>query len=189
MSLVTIERAIVSGIRGAFDNYLKMSGGYFLWHAPEYYITVEVARSLADKKYRVYFDVPVGRIGKLDFGDGRISNSKSCLKRVDVSIFSKTDNSMRALLEIKKTNNFTNVESDFNKLKKISRLKSSPDIFYQLIYSDDSNKRETYINRHKRWSDDLGMILVKDDVVPVRSDRDDQDFYWGFCLLRYQKSA
>jgi hypothetical protein len=41
-----ILEACVNGICKSFDKYLEWSGGEWLWHAPEYFLTVNIANEL-----------------------------------------------------------------------------------------------------------------------------------------------
>jgi hypothetical protein len=184
--LTDISDCISEGVKNALQEYLEISGAYWLWHAPEYFITTSVARSIAKQKYYVYMDVPLKDIYKREYLDKRGLKSKIAGIRPDISVWNKEENSIRACIEIKKEYSISELKEDIERLNKIMKLKTFDcHESYLVVYSDDAKSESTYLNRYENWAQHFKWV-VEDKFVCRESDED--GYFWSFCVLKHPEA-
>jgi hypothetical protein len=107
-------------------------------------------------------------------------------KRSDISVWFKGRQGIRAAIEIKKAYNAIPILHDTKKLDKIVGLKQGPQSGYLVAYSEAKprNGKDTLSQRFADWENQTGWKQVSAHVDPIK---DDNNWVWGFCILRSQK--
>lgn len=204
LKLSKLEDVILSGAAKSFRSYCRMSGGYWLHHAPEHFIEISIAIDLMNNGYNVY---PNGSLRKLDDdfddqpkprkGDGLISNEIEFLRenprlRPDLTIWQKSANHVEALVEIKKAWSVASLKKDADKLNESFNSTHSSKNAYLLVYTTRKNTIRTTNARNachenfSAWAGETGFELAGEVVRKPRSENDDH-YAWGFGLFRKRR--
>ena len=154
-----LEKAILRGAKNAERKYEWLTGGHWLSHAPESFLQMTVAMELRKKtKNCIYVDASHNKI-KADQDERRLGRPPGNEhERPDISVWFKTSNELRAIIEIKLAYRFAGVNSDATKIRKILRHKQSA-LGYLLVYSEEY-KLETLKQRFRKWKDRLDRKSV-----------------------------
>ncbi|WP_414039521.1 hypothetical protein ACJU26_10040 [Acidithiobacillus sp. M4-SHS-6] len=78
-----IANEIISAIEGAHHEYVKWSGGYWLWRAPEYFTTVRIADKLIKLKEISYIELEHGVRDALEIAGANGPGRRPKLLRVN----------------------------------------------------------------------------------------------------------
>jgi hypothetical protein len=178
-----------------------MSGGWWLWHAPESFLQHEIARSMARhskarKGFEVFTETSPTKIK--DEHDkrlrGRPPKMESQRQRFDIVVWQKTSNKVQAIIEIKRggTSVFGQVAKDAKKLKKYLSMTNAHGNGYLLFYSEaggskrlerlkDRISKLTKLLKPKGWR----RVQYKIDAKLGDPDENDKLWSWCICLLKY----
>lgn len=174
-----------NGALKAQSDYEKITGGCWLWHGPESFMQTIVALKLAETGHAIYIDASIQRlVADVERGSGR--PTKNSRQRPDISVWYKDDETLRAVIELKRAWCYSPIERDAKKIEKYFRKKYfARTTGYILAYSDMKSKNSTKLReKFKKWKNNLGpnWSLIQIHVDPPK---DDQDGTWGMVLLRY----
>jgi len=176
-----LEKALLDGAVEAQEQYIRVSGGWWLWHGPESFILPYLSERVADEGFVVY---PEKSPKKIDAELGVVKRGKppkNIGERFDLVVWYKSKDEVRAVVEVKRAQNISPVRSDFTKVQKhLSQGVSSKG--YLLVYSEarGDDRRSKLIERFKHWSDETDTWMVGYRV----DEEDDGEWSWGFVLLR-----
>lgn len=176
-----LEDAIHSAMLAAHDEYLNMTN-YWLSHAPESYITVMIARAIAQLDYSIYIDTSLKRV-LADYAKIKGHLPASLSKRSDISVWFKGGLAVRAAVEVKKAYHVAPILKDTEKLGAIIGLVHGPKTGYVVAYSEAKyhESKDTLAKRFKGWADTTNWRLVTSYTDTIK---DDNNWVWGFCILR-----
>ena len=184
-----LEKILCSAPAEAHARYLSMNGLYWLWHAPEHFLTNFIANRIFDEiQQHVYIDCPLKRIVSDGGLDRRIFGKQNKGMRPDITVWGKKslngDFPLEAVVEIKTRNTMEEIYKDFDRVAKLVDKKSGPNRGYVIIYADDAKRKETYIDRYNSQK-----IPVKFEKVYEHhgDDVDANDYRWYYCVLKTQK--
>jgi hypothetical protein len=157
ISATATTKAILKGFSEAHENYIKWSGGLWLWEAPEYLITSTVAKTISEINALKYITLESDVKSTLTFagakGRGRIHKDIRDNGRVDIVLWSVNeeepdDSKPRAIIEIK--NKFSSNEQYIKDVKRLTEFLKRKKEFSSLefaafafYYSDDNGQRKT----------------------------------------------
>lgn len=141
-----------------------------------------VAQEISKAGYSVYMGASLKK-AKMDFSmtwPGRPPNNSR--QRPDISVWHKADDTLRAIIEIKRAWSIEPLQRDAFKIFKCLSQKGAPKCGYILVYSEASGgRRLTKLdNKFYSWAETLSWKLLD-----VRSGiSDSPDCAWGFALMR-----
>lgn len=181
-----LERALLAGAQRAQNTYRRMSGGWWLWHAPESLLMHEVARSISRTGNEVFTEASPAKIAREFSEPLRGRPSKDQRKRFDIVVWQRTINRTRAIVEIKRTTMLQPVSLDAAKIKKYLNLQSTSGVGYVLVYSEAKglNRRVSLAKRSFNAAEKLGKEGWRLIDVRVTAPRTDE-WAWSIYLLRY----
>ena len=179
----SLEDRIIRGARKAQEKYLKMTGGYWIWHGPESFLQTVVATELAHDHW-VYVDTSTKRV-RVDMKRGPGRPTDDLRKRLDISIWNKSDNRLRAIIEIKRSWTVAPVKKDAVKIEKYLKSKQRPRAGYILAYSEAKkngqlDRVEFLEQRFAKWQ----KALAWKRIHSIFGTKGDDEWAWGFCLFR-----
>lgn len=192
-----LEDAMLVGAEEAQKTYERMTEGHWLGHAPELFLQSEVARAIFGAGFSVYVDASVSKT-KLDMKKAPGRPTKDKKKRFDISVWNKSDNTLRAVVEIKRTYFIGALKSDAKKIVNYLRQKGSAKTGYLLVYTDcdgkkDIDSRQKLNERLEQWAEllkaSLNAVTFGTDLqstyssTPPRLDSD----AWAVGLIRFYK--
>ena len=123
ISTTNIIEALLDGYTHAQQEYESMSGGYWLWQAPEYYITTIISQKLHQLDGAKYITLEHGSKNTLEeagaIGKGKLPSNITERGRVDILLW-WGNATPRAIIEVK-NQFFSNEQLE----KDIKRLKAS----------------------------------------------------------------
>lgn len=181
-----LSTAILNAAANAHSSYANHAGNW-LFHAPEFYITVHVARGIARNGWEVWCDASPRKIIEANTGSrqGRAPKNKNW--RFDIVVWHRADATVKAIIEVKRAWEITSLEKDADKLlKQKVKVRASAKSGYLLVYSEARHRagertaRSTLENRFKKWAKALEATVAG---IRARAPRD-ADWAWGFALLR-----
>ncbi len=130
VSMDEVVNCALGAIINAHNEYLKWTDGEWLWNAPEYFITVRIAESIAnlEKKKFVTMEDNVSYI--LDHahakGSGRIHSDIRTKGRFDVVLWWADGLTPRAVIEVKNgVHIFKKIEEDLKRIKEVLKRKTT----------------------------------------------------------------
>jgi len=170
------------GIANAFRNYYRWSGGYWLGHAPESYMQVEIARALSKICPFVTLEDTVRDILTHSSAEKRGYQPRgNASGRVDIIVWWK-NGTPRVLIEIKKGWGSDIINSDAKRLRQLSSRGGSPQHGIIIVYTD-AKKEETIHKRFKNIEISSSTKIV-DWLCPKKKIEDGEIWYWGTaCFL------
>ncbi|WP_143424264.1 hypothetical protein [Geoanaerobacter pelophilus] len=130
ISIPSIINATLTGIKNAQTQYQVWTGGNWLWQAPEYLITTNIAANISGIKGSKYITLENGASEAIEDagakGRGRLPTDFREAGRVDILLW-WADNTPRAIIEVK--NQISGTDQYHHDLKRISSfLKRKPDV-------------------------------------------------------------
>jgi hypothetical protein len=138
-----LEKGIISAAKDAAVSYSQMTGGYWLWHAPEHFLQNEVARAIWKEGFYVFVDTSGDRV-RADLVGVRGRRPGTGRKRFDISVFYKHGNKVRAVIELKTraTYSVTATAQDAKKIENHFKNANHATSGYLLVYGEaDSAQR------------------------------------------------
>lgn len=104
ISTSNIIEALLDGYTHAQHEYESMSGGYWLWQAPEYFITTIISQKLHQLDGAKYITLEHGAKNTLEdagaIGRGRLPSNITERGRVDILLWAG-DSTAKAIIEVK----------------------------------------------------------------------------------------
>jgi hypothetical protein len=186
---------IYNAVKKAHCDYKKISGGYWLWHAPEFFIQVIIAQELSKASYTVFIDTPNKRIRADHPGEGT-EISQDDANRPDLTVWHKSKNSelsVKAKIEIKKTYKLKDVKSDVDKLRNNIEFGKATKTGYVVVYTETpvisgKDYNDTLQERFDGWSKNCNVELLERHIDPkTEYDKEKKKKWaWGFCILRIE---
>jgi hypothetical protein len=158
-------------------------------HSPP---AVVVALEISKLGHTVYIDASHKRL-KAEMQHTRGRPIKFIKQRPDISIWTKADDKLRAIIEIKKAWSSVFVKSDARKIEKYLMSNNSAKTGYILVYSEtkDAKNGKNRLNvleqRFNAWA---GKISAKSSwslIWSIQREAQGEEWAWGFCLLRYMR--
>lgn len=120
--ILSITKAILNGFTEAQQTYEQMSGGYWLWQAPEYFITSIIAKNILNIDGAKYITLEHGSSSAIENagakGPGRLPKDIREKGKVDILLW-WGDQTPRAIIEVK-----NQIYSKDQYEKDIKRIKS-----------------------------------------------------------------
>lgn len=181
-----LERALFHGAIRAQANHIARTG-WWLWWGPESYLQYELARSIARTSHLVYTEASPKKIAQEHDIVFRGRPPKISRRRFDLVVWRKSENSLRAIIEIKRAGRPEPVISDARKVESYLNLKYSNGTGYLVVYSEakDAKRRSTLARRIEKILEILrnrGWLLVTQRICFPRNG---EGWGWSMCLLRY----
>jgi hypothetical protein len=180
-----IELQIKKGAKAALKSYVQLTN-YWLWHAPEYYITTTVANELGKLGYSVYIDASYNKL-KNEIGKGRGKPLARATQRPDISVFAKSESNLNAIIEIKKAWNSDGIVKDSEKIRSYQKTKNKAKSAYILVYSEAQaskkfgmDQAEVIERRFDKWAN----AIAARKVWSVHNTAPKETWEWGFCLYK-----
>lgn len=184
------EGILIRSVGVAHKEYIKISGGYWLWHAPEFFIQVVMAQELSNAFYKVYMDIPNKRIREDHPSEG-VEFSLDDANRPDLTVWHKSKNlkfSVKAKIEIKKTRLLKDVKNDVDKLRKNIEHGMATKTGYVVVYTEikEKNHVSKLEKRFKDWATNCKVKLVNFHIDPIiEYDKEKKKKWaWGACILK-----
>ena len=184
-----LEKAISKGIKSTFKEYEEMAD-YWLSHAPEYYVTVGVARAIYKHSGNaVFMDASLKRIYAHRKSQGEpiiLGKPPEYLSnRPDISVWFKTSQRVKAAIEIKRAYTIGPVKLDVERLRRVVGKAYGPAVGYVIAYSEakprkSKSSNETLSKRFDHWASETKTQMVAKEF----GGPDDDGWWWGWCVLR-----
>jgi hypothetical protein len=125
-----LETQIMRGAVKAQKIYERLSGGYWLGHAAESFLQTIIALQIGTLGYSVYVDASLKKIAKDVNRSQRGGPSTNARQRPDISVWTKADNNLMAVIEVKMAWSPDAVSRDGRKLAKYMRQKAAAKMGY-----------------------------------------------------------
>lgn len=182
-----LEKAVLQSAVAAQMKYRAMTGGWWLWHGPESFLQVVIAQGLAKTiENAVYIDTSMGQMeDEKGRGPGRPAADDG--RRPDLSVWYKTSDRLRAVIEIKRTTALRPIAADAKKIEGWLTHRNALTVGYILGYSEAKGKKRTTTleKRFDKWEAETGWQRRGSVVY---DDPDDPEWGWGVVLIRKDKS-
>jgi hypothetical protein len=128
ISIDKIVKATLSGIKKSQIQYEKWSGGFWLWNAPEYLITMNVANKISEIAGPKYITLEYGSKSTIKDagarGKGRLPKDVREKGRVDILLWWGNDKP-RAVIEIKNyIYDIKQYDKDIKRIRELLKLNS-----------------------------------------------------------------
>jgi hypothetical protein len=193
---------IIDGVERAFKLYKSWTRGHWLWYAPEYLITIEVARSLADglKSRMIELEYSV-KAALSEAGATHIGRPRKALRgngRYDI-VLSRKSGAPWFVIEIKRVSNHTNLRADIERihatlLSRDAKIQGGVLAFYVEL---EDKTRKTAADRIKFVAD--GAVSLAEKVCggtfkvqlfegKLNHSAKDRAGYQAFCLVFSRRS-
>jgi hypothetical protein len=193
-----IISAAQRGIEKSQKQYLEWSGDFWLWQAPEYLITTNIAKQISNLKGTKYITMENGASAAIKDagaqGKGRLHNDIRGDGKIDIVLW-WADGTPRAIIEVKNQIYYSGqYEKDIKRIKKVLNRKSNESSFQFGLFAfydsaiDGPQKTATekvtgkinniYLKSSKLLGDDFNISLHKSKI------HKDNDSAWvAACLL------
>lgn len=198
MQMNKLEKAILDGSLKAHRDYEKMSGGWWLWHAPEAFLQYAIAQSITKLGYDVFPEASPVKINDEHDKPLRGRPLKNKRQRFDLVVWSKSSEKVRAIIEIKRGGPtiFGQIPKDGKKLKAYLNKGNSDGTGYLLFYHEGSgpnrlNKMQKRIEKLRERLKPKGWVLFE-PIFKAKNEKPETDgtaFSWCVGLMRYHNSA
>lgn len=177
---------IFQGIKVAFSNYRKLSGGYWLGHAPESFIQSEIARSLGKlSPLFITLEDTVDSILRDAGADLRGAKPRnSATGRIDVILW-WADGTPRILIEVKKAWNYDAITKDATRLKQLLNRGGTWKNGIIAVYTDARNPKMIE-NRFEQLAGKSGTTIAR-QIGPTKRTEDNETWYWGAACFLVEK--
>jgi hypothetical protein len=177
-----LENRIIGSARDARKVYESMTGGHWIDHAPELFLQCEIARAVFALNFWVFIDATIKKTAH-EIGSRKGRPPTNSKQRFDLTVWSKTGSSVRAVVEVKRTWWLGDIKKDAAKIEAHMKHKLAAKTGYLLVYSDqkqpngDANLRSRFLD----WANELNWTCV--DIKTGEG----KNYAWGFCLLRFDR--
>lgn len=204
ISMGKIVDAVLAGIKKSQKQYEKWSNGAWLWEAPEYLITVNVANKIAEIDGAKYITLEHGSKSTVEEagarGKGRLPKDIRERGRVDILLWRGRDEP-RAVIEIKRSiYNFDQYEKDIKRIKQfLNRNRDQSSLQFGLLgYYDSADDSKSKKAKQKIQDKSLGIknkikeTLGEDFYVSTKSTKiyEDDDSAWcASCVIIKHKTT
>lgn len=178
-----LDALILDAATKAQEIYIKMTGEW-LSHGPESFLQMEIARKIFEDGSYVFPDASDKKVLHA-MGPNPGRPPKDLRKRFDLTVWNKTNDTLRAVIEIKATTNYAPVAKDKEKIEKRFKLGKPPRDGYLLVYSEAKGKEgsQKLKDRFNDWSKRLDWKLA-DSIVKMD---EEYDYAWGFGLFKNRR--
>ena len=193
-----IVTATLSGIKKSHRQYEKWSGGFWLWNAPEYLITVNVANKIAEIGGPQFITLENGSRSMIEEagarGRGRLPKDIREKGKVDILLWYGNDKP-RAIIELKNfIYDYKQYEKDIKRIKESLKLNTNQSSlqFGLLGYCDSAydGKQKSASQKIKdkkiRIENRIKDILGKDFQVSSESSKiykNEESAWCAICIL------
>jgi hypothetical protein len=176
-----LENAILDGAVKAHEVYEGVSGGGWLWHAPESFILPFVAIEVAEEGFLVYPETSPKKLNEELGVKKRGKPRKNVGERFDLVIWYKSNEKVRCIVEVKRSQNIHPVRTDADKVRK-HLSQGVAKTGYVLVYCEADGDEQVNKLREKfeYWAEETGSGLVGHHIDPEGNG----EWTWGFVLLR-----
>src|SRR6267378_849952 len=156
MPSTKLDKLILNAAKTAQRTYIDMTGQW-LSHGPESFLQMEIARKIFRDGFYVFPDASDKKVLH-EMGPNRGRPPKDLKKRFDLTVWNKTSDTLRAVIEIKATRRFDLVARDKQKIDRRFKLSNPPVCGYLLVYSEATGSTGTakIHDRFSNWSSRFG---------------------------------
>ena len=199
IAITKVIDGVLDGFKESQKNYVAWSGGFWLWQAPEYLITVTVAKKINEIEGSKYITLEHGSTATLEDagakGRGRLPIDIREKGKVDILLWWGND-TPRAIIEIKnQISSRIQYEKDFKRIRKLlERNGEESSLQFGIFAFYDSAKNgpqktakekisdkidNIYRESKKIMGNNFAITLYKTDIV-----EEVKDNAWGAaCIL------
>ena len=178
------ETKILEAAKEAQHFYTEMTGEYYIWHAHESFLQNFIVFKMADE-YCIYIDCSPEKIKKDTTAGGR-GKTPMKNKRFDLVFWKKSEDKVKAVVEIKRACYPSLVVKDVEKVANFGKCKHPmANSGYVLYYTDcqieehrGGQDEKLIENRFKSIKDQSESEIVASCIVKRDSDP------WGFALYK-----
>lgn len=171
-----LEKTILGSAIRAQNLYKKISGGWWLSHGPEYFITSTLATDIFRLGgYSVFMEASPRKILNEITQEQRNADNI----RFDLAIWEKSTNKIRAIIEIKMARDINVLIKDKIKITDYKRINNFVKNGYILFYTE-LKTIDKLKSRLSDWPDKLNCTLVGHKV----DEKGDGTWKWAIALLK-----
>jgi hypothetical protein len=182
-----LEQSILQGAMAAQKQYIDMTDGSSLGHAPESFLQMAVAQKVAKATGNaVYVDISLQKIiNEIGRGPGRPAGNAR--QRPDISVWYKSNATIRAVIEIESTHLSKPIAGDAKKIEKMMKLTSRPQAGYILGYSESKGKQPILQleRKFKDWAEKTKWHVFEPMLRDESGDEGEPFWAWGFISMRH----
>ena len=194
-----ILEACIDGIKKSFFEYQKWNDGEWLWNAPEYLLTVNIAKTLWKIKNNTKFislednvkeTLEIARASQADtLGESARLNGRSDI------VFWWGKGRPRGIIEVKNTIfNKKKLQEDLNRIYELLKTKSDLEFGVTTFYINTNTQvkkaskrlkkkiKEEFINKIAQEASEYGYQM-QSIVKKILSDNDDQDAAYAVAIM------
>ncbi len=185
-SMNDLERAILRAAQSAHRRYEAISGGWWLGHAPEFFLTTYVGNHIARKGWAIYLDASPKKINTDEDGKKRGRRPGNIKKRFDIVVWNKSSDDIRAITAVQRAWEISPLVPDSKKVRtQAGRSKAGTKSGYMLVYSDAKRlsggpPTKTLDDRFDHWKRDLKSRSFE-RAMPRQTDK---EWVWDIALIR-----
>ncbi|MBL0569190.1 hypothetical protein JD505_07860 [Aeromonas hydrophila] len=198
VSVPTVVSACIEGIANAQNQYVSMSGGDWVYWAPEYFITSSIAQSLHNASGKKYITIENGAYDALYYagaiGQGRLHRDIRPSGRFDLLLWWAKGHP-RAVIEVKnRVFNRSQYESDLKRIVAvISRKKDNSTMefgafaFYSATGDSPKKSSRNILEQRKKIIENNAKKIVGNQFkVTLHTSEiivDDEHAWFAGCIL------
>ena len=194
------EKALLNAATAAQKFHIDMTEGAYLWYSHESFLQNFIAREMFEKTgHCVYVDPSPKKIREWAASASK-KPPKNLQQRFDLVFWLKTDEEVKAIVEIKRAWGKKPVMDDIYKLWKYRKTKDGRNIrYYYVLYYTDHSRKDRWKGEDSKFIRD--RFCKVEQKIKERTGRDkqnvglrhgpadyicdpDKDDPWGFALFR-----
>ena len=194
------EKAILDAALNAQKFHIEMTDGQYLWYSHESFLQNFIAREVFKKtEHCVYVDPSPKKIWESAASASK-KPPKNLQQRFDLVFWLKTDNEVKAIVEIKRAWGKKPVMDDIYKLREHRKSKDGRNIrYYYVLYYTDHSRKDRWKGKDSRFiqdrfcevdkkikggtGQDKQSVGLRHGPADYICDPDEED-PWGFALFR-----
>ena len=183
------EKAILDAAIAAQEFHIEMTDGLYLPYSHESFLQNFIAIEMfKNTEHCVNVDASPKKIREFAASAGK-KPPKNLLQRFDLVFWLKSEDRVKAIMEIKETWGKNPVMDDINKVSKYLKTKDGQDIHGYVLYYTDHGRKDKWKGQDSKFIQARFRKIEKEKKVELRNtyihDPKDKDWDpWGFALFR-----
>jgi hypothetical protein len=176
------EQALIEGAKAAQEDYGEITGGWWLSYGPESFIGHTIANKLRKEGFLVFPEASPKKIREEMDDPPKGRPPKNLGQRFDLVVWEKSNEKIKAVIEIKKAWDITLLRTDQKKIATFLKQHEYVKSGYLLAYTDAKGVRRenTLSNRLDKWAQGLSCSLVGFHIDKQGS----EEWSWAIGLFR-----
>jgi len=174
-----MKKAIVAAVQKAQHRYEDMADGWWLQHAPEYFLTTTIAEHIFDEfAVHVYMDASMSRIWNNEC-DVPIDRTDISQMRPDISVWRTDLEDIYCCIEVKNDNTYERFENDLDRLRELVDGEYC-EVGFAVVYASYAKSVDRYRERVKVLEE---KFCISGEMIPIAPKKPDPEGFKAAVLL------